>query len=209
MIDFHCHLDLYQNSKEMLSVVSKNNIFTLVVTTSPRAWQMTSQIFSGYENIKVAIGMHPEIISSKFNERSLLLSSIPKTRFVGEVGIDGSDKYKDTLSLQESIFTDILIKCQSGGKILSIHSRNVECWFSINPAMTRNSKGRMLIKEMPINKILLETDGPFVKKCSKPYMPWETTIIIDELAEIKELNTEEIRAQLYKNTNFLLDNKIY
>ncbi|MEL7569695.1 MAG: TatD family hydrolase, partial [Eubacteriaceae bacterium] len=124
MIDFHCHLDLYQNSKEMLSVVSKNNIFTLVVTTSPRAWQMTSQIFSGYENIKVAIGMHPEIISSKFNERSLLLSSIPKTRFVGEVGIDGSDKYKDTLSLQESIFTDILIKCQSGGKILSIHSRN-------------------------------------------------------------------------------------
>ena len=62
MIDFHCHLDLYENSIKMLPVVADKNIFTLVVTTSPRAWQLTSQLFVGYENIHVAIGLHPEIV---------------------------------------------------------------------------------------------------------------------------------------------------
>ena len=125
MIDFHCHLDLYENSIKMLPVVADKNIFTLVVTTSPRAWQLTSQLFVGYENIHVAIGLHPEIVERKYKERSLLLETIPKVRFVGEIGIDGSQKYKETLSLQESIFTDTIITCQeTGGKILSIHSRN-------------------------------------------------------------------------------------
>ena len=120
MIDFHCHLDLYENSIKMLPVVADKNIFTLVVTTSPRAWQLTSQLFVGYENIHVAVGLHPEIVERKYKECSLLLEAIPKVRFVGEIGIDGSEKYKETLSLQESIFTDTIIKCQeTGGKILN------------------------------------------------------------------------------------------
>ena len=125
MIDFHCHLDLYPDALKLLPIVAARNLFTLVVTTSPRAWQATSRVFAGYENIKIAVGLHPEIAEQKAGERLLLLSCIPEAKYVGEIGIDGSPKYKETISLQESILNDTLMECErAGGKILSIHSRN-------------------------------------------------------------------------------------
>jgi len=125
MIDFHSHLDLYQDALKLLPLVSVRNAFTLVVTTSPRAWQATSRVFSDYGNIKIAVGLHPEIAQEKVGERALFLSSISKAKFVGEVGLDGSLRFKESLLLQESIFTEILKECeQLGGRILSIHSRN-------------------------------------------------------------------------------------
>jgi TatD DNase family protein len=78
MIDLHTHLDLYPNALDILARVNKENRFTLAVTTSPRAWVATSQVFKGHENIKVALGLHPEVADQKFNELDLLLSSIQR-----------------------------------------------------------------------------------------------------------------------------------
>lgn len=36
-------------------------------------------------------------------------------------------------------------------------------YFSVNPSMLRSNKGRSILKEMPINRLLIETDGPFSK----------------------------------------------
>jgi len=124
MIDLHTHLDLYPNALDILARVNKENHFTLAVTTSPRAWLATSQVFKGYENIKVALGLHPEVADQKFGELDLLVSSIPKTDFIGEVGIDGSARYSRTLNKQEIIFDSTLRECEkAGGRIISIHSR--------------------------------------------------------------------------------------
>lgn len=124
MIDLHTHLDLYPNALDILARVNKENHFTLAVTTSPRAWLATSQVFKGHENIKVALGLHPEVADQKFGELDLLVSSIPKTDFIGEVGIDGSARYSRTLNKQEIIFDSTLRECEkAGGRIISIHSR--------------------------------------------------------------------------------------
>lgn len=125
MIDLHTHLDLYPNALDILARVNQSNQFTLAVTTSPRAWLATSQIFKGYKNIKVAVGLHPEIAVEKYNELDMLLSSIQKSYFVGEVGIDGSTRYLKTLDKQELIFDSTVRECEkAGGRIISIHSRN-------------------------------------------------------------------------------------
>ncbi len=124
MIDLHTHLDLYSNALDILARVNKENHFTLAVTTSPRAWVATSRVFKGYENIKVALGLHPEVADQKFNELDFLLSSIHKTDFIGEVGIDGSAKYSKTLEKQQLIFDSTIRECEkAGGRIISIHSR--------------------------------------------------------------------------------------
>lgn len=124
MIDLHTHLDLYPNALDILARVNKKNRFTLAVTTSPRAWLATSQVFKGYENIKVALGLHPEVADQKFSELDLLLSSIYKADFVGEVGIDGSARYSKTSDKQELIFDSTIRECEkAGGRIISIHSR--------------------------------------------------------------------------------------
>lgn len=124
MIDLHTHLDLYPNALGLLKRVNRENRFTLVVTTSPRAWLATTQVFRRYNNIRVALGLHPEVADLKFNELDLLLSSIHKVDFVGEVGLDGSERYSKTLSKQELIFDSTIRECEkAGGRIISIHSR--------------------------------------------------------------------------------------
>jgi TatD DNase family protein len=125
MIDLHTHLDLYPNALDIISRVNKENLFTLAVTTSPRAWVATSQVFKGYENIKVALGLHPEVAEVKFNELNLLLSSIHQADFIGEIGLDGSLRNSNTWGKQELIFDSSIKECEkAGGKIISIHSRS-------------------------------------------------------------------------------------
>lgn len=124
MIDMHTHLDLYPNALDILPRVNEENYFTLAVTTSPRAWQATTHVFKGYKNIKVALGLHPEVADQKFDELDLLLSSIHKANFIGEVGIDGSSRYVKTFEKQELIFESTIRECEKeGGRIISIHSR--------------------------------------------------------------------------------------
>ncbi|MFA5197751.1 MAG: Qat anti-phage system TatD family nuclease QatD [Patescibacteria group bacterium] len=240
MIDFHSHLDLYQDSLKLLPMVSKRNIFTLVVTTSPRAWQVTSQRFSGYTNIKVALGLHPEIANKKANELKMLLADVAKVQFIGEIGLDGTPKNQEFFPLQKDIFLNVLAECEKqGGRIMSIHSRcavnavldlleeyprsgtailhwfsgttnelqraiTMGCWFSVGPAMILGAKGRELIKLMPREKVLLETDGPFVTNGKLPIMPWETQGAISSLADIWSLNIDVVKAQLRNNLESLI-----
>ncbi len=124
MIDLHCHLDLYPDALNLLPEVARKNLFTLVVTTSPRAWQATSRVFVGYDNIKVGLGLHPEIAERKQNERLLLVSLIKQAEFIGEIGLDGSPRFRKSLPLQEDILHEVLSECEhQGGKIISLHSR--------------------------------------------------------------------------------------
>ena len=242
MIDFHSHLDLFPDALKLLPTVAARNIFTLVVTTSPRAWQATSRVFGDYDNIKVAVGLHPEIVHRKADERALLISSISKAKFVGEVGLDGSRRFQESLSLQESIFTNVLAECErQGGRILSIHSRNAAtrvldlieqhsrvgtpvlhwfsgtvqearravalgCWFSVGPAMLTGAKGRAILGELPMGRVLPETDGPFATRRSAPLMPWEAIDIVDKLAPLWETSKQDTCLQIKRNLSALLNN---
>ena len=51
------------------------------------------------------------------------------------------------------------------------------CWFSINPKMCYSKAGRDIIMQMPLNKILPETDAPFTEKNGILYMPWNIDVI--------------------------------
>ena len=241
MIDFHCHLDLYPNARQLADQVEARNRFTLVVTTSPRAWLSTSRVFSGYANIKVALGLHPEIVSEKAAERELLISCVCQAEFIGEVGLDGSVRYRHTRDHQESILEAVLSESERcGGKILSIHSRNAAspvlhhikrhcrnsvpvlhwfsgtieetrcavalgCWFSVGPAMLRGAKGRGILRELPIDRVLPETDGPFAMNGSSPYLPWDAIAISPTVGDAWNMTEEEVQQQFLDNLSHLLD----
>ena len=127
MIDFHSHLDLYPNGLVLAREVNDRNLFTLVVTTSPRAYHATSRVFAGLHRIKIGLGLHPEVAQAKSNELDLLVAGIAKVQFVGEIGMDGSPRFRHNLALQERIFRAALDECSNqGGRVLSIHSRGAE-----------------------------------------------------------------------------------
>ncbi|MDD2482314.1 MAG: TatD family hydrolase [Lutispora sp.] len=125
MIDMHCHLDLYKNPIALLPEVQRRCKYVLAVTTSPRAWQKTKEVFAGIDCVQVALGLHPEILSLKMNEIDILLSNIRHCKYIGEVGIDGSEQYKSSFPAQKDLFREVtLVAEKCGGRIISIHSRN-------------------------------------------------------------------------------------
>lgn len=127
MIDFHCHVDLYPEALKLLPLVNKRNRFTFAVTTSPRAYLATSKVLAPFSHIRAGVGLHPEVASDKSQELDLLLELIGTTKLVGEIGIDGSSRFRASIQLQEKIFRAALAKCQeSGGRVMSIHSRGAE-----------------------------------------------------------------------------------
>lgn len=240
MIDFHSHLDLYSNGLALAREVNERNKFTLTVTTSPRAYYATSRVFAGLRNIKVALGLHPEVADSKAGELDALVGGVADARFIGEVGLDGSSRFRKTLALQEHIFRAVLDECsKQGGRILSIHSRgaasrvvellgtsksagnpvlhwfsgnNAElqtacrlgCWFSVGPSMLTGEKGRNLLRRMPWDRVLPETDGPFTATHGVALKPWDAWSVCGVLSEVWALPLDVVEEQMKHNLSRLL-----
>lgn len=235
MIDLHCHLDLYPDPRAVIAEIERLGMYVLAVTTTPLAWDGNLALVGASSRIRVAPGLHPEVIPDRFAELPLLLNLIHKSRYVGEIGIDGGPKMKEHLPLQESIFRDCLAACsQCDGRVISIHSRgaaknvldildqhptagtpvlhwfsgtqaelnraiNRGCWFSVGPGMLRSRKGRTLAGLMPRDRVLTESDGPFVQEHGKSIMPWDIASAERALAECWGVSTFEIAPRMIDN----------
>ena len=124
MIDFHCHLDLYKEPMHVFEQAKRKNKYVLAVTTSPKAFVKTSQYFKSAKNIMVALGFHPELVSTRTAEKKLFFDCMDQCLILGEIGIDGSVRSKSSLNMQEDLFKEVLIQANfCGGRIMSIHSR--------------------------------------------------------------------------------------
>ncbi|MBM0169529.1 Qat anti-phage system TatD family nuclease QatD [Altererythrobacter sp. C41] len=124
MIDFHCHLDLYPDPQEVLRGIDARGTYVLAVTTTPKAWRGTKKLVGERKRVRVALGLHPEVVGQRHQEVALLCGLMPESRYVGEIGLDGSLQHKSTLDLQQKVFTRILAEsARLGGRIMTIHSR--------------------------------------------------------------------------------------
>lgn len=229
MIDFHCHIDLYPDPKKVIELIDEAKIYVLSVTTTPKAWSKTNLLSKGKPRIRTALGLHPQIAHERLNELGLFDRLINETKYVGEVGLDGSPELKQHFPAQLQVFEHILrTSTNAGGKILSVHSRRAEaqvldalglfpkagvpvlhwfsgskkqlqraidmgCWFSVGPAMLRSANGKSLVQLMPRNRILLESDGPFVKVSSRPALPTDMELVAKELGVLWSLSVAETK----------------
>ena len=124
MIDFHCHLDLYPDPHQVSRECEARGIYVLSVTTTPSAWVGTEALTHGSSRIRTALGLHPQIAPERKSELPLFESVLPMTRYVGEVGLDGTPEFKRHWRDQTEVFTKILAACsREGGRVLSVHSR--------------------------------------------------------------------------------------
>lgn len=240
MIDFHCHLDLYPNALAILGEVERRNRFTFAVTTSPRAFLATSRVFAAHPRIHVGLGLHPEVARAKATELDQLVALVCKAKLVGEIGLDGTSRFRDSQALQLKIFTAVVAECEAqGGRVMSIHSRGAEAevlttlakypsagtpvlhwfsgsqrdlakaveqaaWFSVGPAMLSAARGRQIAAQIPANRLLPETDGPFAQSKGQPLMPWDAWSVCKTLGELWGWSELDVREQMIENVRTLL-----
>jgi TatD DNase family protein len=240
LIDFHCHLDLFDDPQQVAADCEKAGIYVLSVTTTPKAWPKTAALARGKRYIRTALGLHPELAHERFNEVSLLERLLDETRYVGEIGLDGSPAHRSYAEIQLKVFDRILASAQDrGGRIYTIHSRGaaddvltglrkhrcgptsvlhwfsgsqsqlksataLDCWFSVGPAMLRSAKGRALATQMPRDRVLTETDGPFTRSGKRPLTPADSRVAAAELAILWSVTEAEAVALIKQNLKALL-----
>jgi TatD DNase family protein len=84
-------------------------------------------------------------------------------------------------------------------------SRAIEigCWFSVGPVMLMSERGQQLVRRMPKDKILTETDGPYATLDGRSVFPWEVDRAVSMLANVWSTRTEDVEIQLKVNLRTL------
>lgn len=241
-IDFHCHLDLYPDHAAAVAQREREGIFTLAVTTTPKAWYQNYELASATRHVRAALGLHPQLVADRSHELPLWKELLSRTRYVGEVGLDAGPRFYKSFELQKSVFGEILSECADRrGKILSVHSvrsskivldliethlppthgrvvlhwftgspaearRAVDmgCFFSVNKAMLDTDKRRKLVRSIPLERLLTETDGPFIETSQSPQGPSGVTKAIKGLADLFALDIAHMERLIDANFRRLL-----
>lgn len=231
MYDSHCHLDLMANMMKMIQKIHNSNIGLFAVGTTPKAYSREIELCKHVPSIHVGLGMHPQLISTGYEDMMLFEKLVPSSHYIGEIGLDFNKNYFHSKDKQIEVFERIIQLCEHyGEKIISIHSlkstasvieiirknkvqnsncylfhwftgtmsqlRNaieLGCYFSVNPRMLKTKSGIEVIKKLPINRILLETDAPFTNNyLSVQLLEQELKELIIGISDIQGKNVSEI-----------------
>lgn len=241
-VDFHCHLDLYRDHAAVIAECDRERVATLAVTTTPKAWKRNRELASGSQHVRVALGLHPQLVAERAGELPLFEALLQEARYVGEIGLDAGPRFYRSFAEQERIFERILRACaEQGGKILTVHSvRSVTkvldqieaalpqdrgrvilhwftgtpaearraaamgCYFSINREMLRSDRHRKLVAGLPLDRLLTETDGPFVEADGLPVRPTSVADTVDGLASLQAVEASQIARTIIANLRTLV-----
>jgi TatD DNase family protein len=123
-VDLHCHLDLYPDPVAAVRRCREIGAYVLSVTTTPKAWRGTLALAKGASRIRTSLGFHPQIAHERIRELALFEALLTETRYIGEVGLDGSPECKPHWREQTRVFDQVLRFSETaGGRIITIHSR--------------------------------------------------------------------------------------
>lgn len=147
LVDFHCHLDLYPDHATAVRNAEDAGIFTLAVTTTPRAWPRNHELAQQTKHVRAALGLHPQLVAEREHEIDLWDRYFAETRYVGEVGLDAGPRFYKSLDAQKRVFQHILQRCaQAGDKIISIHSiRSAKAVLDLVEAHLPADRGKIVL----------------------------------------------------------------
>ena len=73
------------------------------------------------------------------------------------------------------------------------------CWFSINTSMIRSQKGAEIISRLPEDRVLTESDGPYVKIGRRPAEPSDVRLVVEALSESWGVSVDAAERQVHDN----------
>ncbi len=99
----------------------------------------------------------------------------------------------------------VIMHWYSGSKITLKQAVKNGYFFSVNYSMVKSNSGKELIKMIPLDKILLETDAPFIKYNKKPFTPKDIKHIVEELSIIFGVDYLRMSSILWSNFKKLIE----
>lgn len=96
-------------------------------------------------------------------------------------------------------FSKFILHCFSGKKKLIKEIKELKIYCSIPLIVLNTQSFKILVEELPISKLLAETDSPFLNPSKERNSPLNIPQIYGEIANIKGLDKIEIENIIYRN----------
>lgn len=229
LYDMHCHIDLINDMDFFCKNAQANGIVLLAMTTTPKAYEIEIRKLSKYQSVKIALGMHPQLVHERLSELPFFERNLQNSQYIGEIGLDYNRQFYSSKTKQLYVFERIIESCYKS-KVISIHSihaekdildilekyncpsvnacilhwysgttklleRSIElgCYFSINEYMLNSSRGQSIIQKIPPERLLLESDAPFISNIiTAEQLRRSLSFCLDQLSVLKGMQICEI-----------------
>lgn len=239
--DSHCHLDseYYDNLEDIIKSAQNNGVLKYIsAADSIESCNKILRLSKLYDNLYVALGIHPENINDSLSEFTHILKDNLKNTKVVAIGEIGLDYYygKEDKDKQIEVFEYQLGLAEEYNLPLVVHSRDatldtikslkkfkvrgvIHCfsgsletaneyikmgfYIGVGGVMTfKNSKIDEVIKEIPLERIVLETDSPYLTP--EPFRKYKNEpkyikTIAEYLAKIKNIDLIKVSNITEKN----------
>ena len=210
--------------KEIVEIANKHDNIYLTLGYHPSEADITTdedleELKEVVKNNKKVIGIgeigldYHWVKDNKDRQKELFLKQINIAKELDlPIVIHSRDAFQDTYDILKEVKHRGIIHCFSGNKENAKMYSSLGYYFGIGGVLTfSNSNLKETIKEISIDKILLETDAPYLaptpyrgKQNEPKYIP----IIAKELSEILGNNIDEIEEITTQNTCKIYDIKI-
>jgi len=102
------------------------------------------------------------------------------------------EAYEDAIKILESVdYQKVHLHMFGGHKFLDKVLAN-EWKISVGPILLRSKIHKKIVKKLPLEKIMLETDSPWMKIDGKESLPTDVKQVAEKIAEIKNVPLEEV-----------------
>lgn len=98
----------------------------------------------------------------------------------------------------------VILHWFTGGIKEAHRAMQLGCYFSINFAMLAKSQHSQVIKDVPIGRILTESDGPFAQFNNNPILPSDMIRLVELIASLRGDDTSTVRTAIAANYRSLL-----
>lgn len=118
------------------------------------------------------------------------------------------DAYKDALDIlnanKDRLNHGILMHCYSSSAEMLREFNKLDCYYALGGAITfKNAKKDDVIKAIPEDRLLVETDSPYMTPVpyrGRPNVPYYVNLVVDKIAEVKNVDRSAIERSTYQNT---------
>lgn len=208
------------SNKEVLKLNYKNVYFTLGIHPEDVLNYKDSDIDFIEENInndkvvgigEIGLDYHYEK-ETREKQITLFKKQLDMARkYKKAVVIHSRDAINDTINILKD-YKDVkkVLHCYSGSIETANELIKLNTYFGIGGVLTfKNNKLVDVVKNLPLDRIVLETDSPFLSPCrGEKNEPKNICIVASKIAEIKDISYEEVLDITKSNAISLFDLKI-
>lgn len=243
LTDTHCHLfkEYFTDLGEVINSANEVGVMRFIsAADNLKSINEMIDLSHKYDNVYVAIGIHPENCEEDPRELENILENNKENKkivAIGEIGLDYyygketrerqleifdyqlslAEKYNlpvvihsreatlDTINMLKNHKVRGVIHCFSGSKETAQEYIKMGMYIGVGGVMTfKNSKLDETIKELPIDRIVLETDSPYLTP--EPFRkhsnePKYIRTIAEYLSNIKNIDISEVEKVTENNVS--------